>query len=100
VLRPLVPPGLLIDLYDGLGYVGLTPFLVRGARPALAPAALSLDFLETNVRTYVHVDGREPGVSFSLDAAPLLAMGAARAAFGLPYFHARMRTYRSRQGRG
>jgi uncharacterized protein YqjF (DUF2071 family) len=74
---------------------------VRGARPALAPAALSLDFLETNVRTYVHVDGREPGVSFfSLDAASLLAVGAARAAFGLPYFHARMRTYRSRQGRG
>ena len=95
VLRPLVPPGLAIDLYDGLGYVGLTPFLVRGARPAGVPEALSLDFLEANVRTYVRVDGREPGVYFfSLDAASLIAVLGARLGLGLPYFPARMRARR------
>ncbi len=92
VLRPLVPSRLSIDVYDGTAYVGLTPFLVRGARPVGAPDALSLDFLETNVRTYVHIDGRDPGVYFfSLDAASLLAVVGARVALGLPYFHARMR---------
>jgi uncharacterized protein len=95
VLRPLVPPGLAIDLYDGLGYVGLTPFLVRGARPAGVPEALSLDFLEANVRTYVRVDGREPGVYFfSLDATSPIAVAGARLGLGLPYFPARMRARR------
>ena len=43
-----------------------------------------LEFLETNVRTYVHRDGREPGVYFfSLDAGSLAAVLGARAAFGL-----------------
>ena len=94
-LRPLVPPGLAVDTYDGIAYIGLTPFLMRGVRPALAPEALALDFPETNVRTYVHVDGRDPGVYFfSLDAASRLAVVAARAGFGLPYYHARMRLAR------
>src|SRR3712207_2006943 len=53
-LRPLVPARLEIDLYDGVAYVGLTPFAVKAARPLLAPKALGLRFLETNVRTYVH----------------------------------------------
>src|SRR5581483_3886045 len=96
VLRPLVPPELSIDLYDGVAYVGLIPFAVEQARPALAPSALGLDFLETNVRTYVHVEGQDPGVYFfSLDAASRLAVAGARVGFGLPYYHARMR-FRSR----
>jgi hypothetical protein len=91
VLRPLVPAELSIDLYDGVAYVGLTPFAVAQARPAGAPAPLGLDFLETNVRTYVHLDGEAPGVYFfSLDAASWLAAAGARLAFGLPYYHARM----------
>jgi uncharacterized protein YqjF (DUF2071 family) len=95
VLRPLVPDRLAIDLYDGVAYVGLVPFLVREARPALAPEAVALDFLETNVRTYVHIDGKDPGVYFfSLDAGSLLAVVAARAGLGLPYFPARMRMTR------
>jgi uncharacterized protein YqjF (DUF2071 family) len=49
-----------------------------------------LHFLETNVRTYVHIDGREPGVYFfSLDAASALAVAGARISLGLPYFLAR-----------
>ncbi len=97
-LRPLVPAALDLDLYDGVAYVGLIPFAVEQARPVGAPASLALAFLETNARTYVHLNGREPGVYFfSLDAASRLAVAGARIGFGLPYFHARM-AMRSRDG--
>jgi uncharacterized protein YqjF (DUF2071 family) len=47
-------------------------------------------FPEVNVRTYTTVDGR-PGIYFfSLDAASSLAVAAARWAYSLPYFPARM----------
>ena len=91
-LRPLVPARLSLDLYDGVAYVGVIPFAVLRLRGLGMPSRLGLDFLETNARTYVHVDGRDPGVYFfSLDAASWLAVLGARAGFGLPYFHARMR---------
>lgn len=94
-LRPLVPEPLTIDTFDGVAYVGLVPFWVTGARPPLTPRALGLRFLETNVRTYVHLDGRDPGVFFfSLDASSWAAVLGARAGFGLPYFPARMRMRR------
>lgn len=89
-VRPLVPAPLSIDVYQGSAYVGLVPFVVRRARAAGTPATVGIDFLEANVRTYVHVAGRLPGVYFfSLDAASLLAVVGARLAFGLPYFPAR-----------
>ena len=88
-LRPLVPPALSIDEFQGTAYVGLVPFAVEAARPVGAPARFGLGFLETNVRTYVHRGGGEPGVFFfSLDAASGLATVGARLAFGLPYFWA------------
>jgi uncharacterized protein YqjF (DUF2071 family) len=50
------------------------------------------DFHEVNVRTYVHLGGREPGVwFFSLDASNPLAVLMARVFFKLPYHLARMR---------
>src|SRR3712207_8210884 len=66
----------------------------RPPRSTLFPyTTLFRSFLEANVRTYVHVDGREPGVYFfSLDAASLLAVLGARVGLGLPYFLARMRS--------
>lgn len=91
VLRPLVPAALDLDLYDDVAYVGLVPFAVEQARPVGAPPGRALAFPETNVRTYVHVGGRDPGVYFfSLDAASRLAVAGARIGFGLPYCHARM----------
>src|SRR5262249_39725517 len=32
-LRPLVPPQLELDLFDGNAYVGLVPFTMTGVRP-------------------------------------------------------------------
>ena len=61
-------------------------------RPVGLPSVPGLSsFHETNVRTYVHRAGCDPGVwFFSLDAANRLAVLAARTTFHLPYYHARM----------
>jgi hypothetical protein len=89
-LRALVPEQLELDLWDGRAYVGVVPFVMREVRPAFLPRFMALDFLETNVRTYVRHRDR-PGVYFfSLEASSLLAVKAARWGWGLPYFHATM----------
>lgn len=91
-LRALLPPGLDLDTYEGRAYIGLVPFTMRGVRPRGLPSVPWLsNFHETNVRTYVHRGGRDPGVwFFSLDAANPVAVALARSWFGLPYFHAQM----------
>ena len=92
VLRPLVPAGLEIDLFDGSAWIGMTPFTMWGIRPPRLPALPWVSRShELNVRTYVHLDG-VPGVWFlSLDASNPLAVIGARLGFHLPYFQARMR---------
>ena len=90
-LRRLVPRSFELDLYDGVAYVGVVPFVMEGVRPRLAPPATAMNFLETNVRTYVVKDG-VPGVYFfSLEAASRLAVEVARLMFALPYHYASMR---------
>jgi len=92
LVRALVPKELELDLWDDRAWVGLVPFKMEGIRPRFAP--FGLDFLETNLRTYVHYRG-EPGVFFfSLEASSWLAVKAARLGWGLPYFHADMSTRR------
>lgn len=91
-LQELVPPRLTIDTFEGKAYVGLVPFTMTGVRPVmLPPLPWVSSFHEINVRTYVHLDGRDPGVwFFSLDASSSIAVAAARAAYKLPYFDADM----------
>ncbi len=91
-LQALVPAGLTIDTFEGKAYVGLVPFTMTGVRPVLTPPLPGVSsFHEVNVRTYLHRDGRDPGVwFFSLDASSTLAVAAARAAYNLPYFHAKI----------
>jgi uncharacterized protein YqjF (DUF2071 family) len=91
-LRALVPPQLDLDLFDGTAYVGVVPFTMNGVRPVGLPPVPGLSsFHETNVRTYVHYAGRDPGVwFFSLDAANRVAVALARGLFHLPYYSAQM----------
>jgi uncharacterized protein YqjF (DUF2071 family) len=91
VLRPLVPAQLPLDPFDGQCWVGVVPFHMSGVRARGLPALPRLSrFPELNVRTYVSLDG-EPGVYFfSLDAANLPAVWAARRFYRLPYYHAHM----------
>jgi uncharacterized protein YqjF (DUF2071 family) len=91
-LQSLIPPQLTIDTFEGNAYVGLIPFTMTGVRPVMTPALPWVSsFHEINVRTYVHREGREPGVwFFSLDASSPIAVAAARAAYKLRYFHSQI----------
>jgi uncharacterized protein YqjF (DUF2071 family) len=86
-LRPLVPARLEVDVHEGQAWVGLVPFHVSGSRAAVLPPIPGLDrFHEVNVRTYVHLDGRDPGVwFFSLDANHRVAVLTARRLYHLAY---------------
>ncbi len=94
-LRPLIPAALELDTCDGEAWVSVVPFTMSHIRARwLPPFPCVSAFIELNVRTYVVRDGR-PGVwFFSLDASNRLAVEAARRAFHLPYFKARMRVER------
>jgi uncharacterized protein YqjF (DUF2071 family) len=107
-LRPLVPAQLPLDLHDGWAWIGVVPFAMTDVAPRGVPAIPWLSaFAELNVRTYVSLGGRAGVYFFSLDAERLAAVAAARALFGLPYFHARMSVerggqveYRSQRSKG
>jgi uncharacterized protein len=106
VVRPLVPAQFKLDLWNGGAYVGVVPFVIRNLRPrGVPPLPVLSHFAEINVRTYVSYQGI-PGVwFFSLDAANLSAVLAARFAYALPYYHAKFQiearhnvvAYRSRR---
>lgn len=98
LVRPLLPPEISLDLYDGAAWIGLVPFVITGLTSPRAPALPWLSrFPETNVRTYVvDREGRRGVWFFSLDAARWPAVVAARSVYGLPYFWARMNVARER----
>lgn len=87
-----LPTGLHVDTFESEAYLGIVPFAMRKVRPWWSPAVPWLsNFLELNVRTYVHDDSGVPGVwFFSLDADQPLAVEIARRWFHLNYRHARM----------
>jgi uncharacterized protein len=89
-LHTLIPPRLTLDTFEGKAYVGLVPFTLTGVRAMLTPPLPWISsFHEVNVRTYVHCEGRDPGVwFFSLDASSTIAVAAARAMYKLAYFDA------------
>ena len=92
LLRPLLPPRLQPDLHNGTAWLAVVPFRMSKVRTLVSPPVPGAnEFLELNVRTYVHLDG-VPGVwFFSLDATNALAVWLARTFFNLPYLRATMR---------
>jgi uncharacterized protein YqjF (DUF2071 family) len=91
-IQRTLPPDLYADTFAGTGWLGIVPFAMRDVRPAGLPAVGRLsNFLELNVRTYVHDANGVPGVWFySLDCNQPLAVWVARTFFHLPYQHAAM----------
>ncbi len=92
IVRRLLPRGLEPDVFDGMAWISLTPFLLANLRP---PGVRPLPWIstspETNVRTYVRgADGERAIWFFSLDIARLPAALGGRAAYLLPYMWARM----------
>ncbi|MEZ4629980.1 MAG: DUF2071 domain-containing protein [Deinococcales bacterium] len=91
VLRPLVPPALKVQEFEGTAWIGVVPFRMAGVMRRPLPDLPWLSaFPELNVRIYVE-EGGKAGVWFlSLDAANPVAVWAARRFFHLPYFYAEM----------
>jgi uncharacterized protein YqjF (DUF2071 family) len=98
-MRPLIPAALDLDLFDGSAWVAVVPFWMSGVRARGMPALPGVSrFPELNVRSYVRFRDK-PGVFFfSLDAANLPAVWAARRLYHLPYFYARMKADETGQG--
>ena len=100
-IRAIVPQQLEIDTYpDEAGnesaWIGLVPFRMEGVRPRFLPALPGYGaFPETNVRTYVHLDGRPAVWFFSLDAGSSIACRMGRDVFHLPYKDAAMTVARA-----
>jgi uncharacterized protein YqjF (DUF2071 family) len=92
VVRPLLPPGIEPDLFDGVAWVGLIPFHLRRVTiMGTPPLPLVSSFLETNVRLYsAGPDGRRGVVFRSLEASRLAPVLAARVSYRLPYMWASM----------
>jgi len=99
-IQRTLPEGLFVDAFAGKAYLGIVPFFMQKIRPRFLPAVPGLsNFMEMNLRTYVHDRAGVPGVWFySLDANQRLAVTIARRFFHLPYEHATMKSSRSPQG--
>lgn len=52
VLRPLLPPGLVLDEYDGWGFVAVALVQTHDLRPAGWPSALGQEFFLTGYRLF------------------------------------------------
>jgi hypothetical protein len=91
LLRPLIPPCLALDTFNGESWISITPFhmSIRFRGLSVLPGMSAIP--ELNFRTYVTVEDK-PGVYFfSLDTASYAAVWGARLIYRLPYFHAHMR---------
>jgi len=90
-----LPAALDVDEYDGTAWLSVVPLLNADARPRGLPTMAGFPRPEVHLRTYVSHDG-DPGVYFfSLDAAGLMSVVAARFTHHLPYYYARVRFRRS-----
>lgn len=94
LVAPLLPNGIVPDVFDGSAWIGLIPFRMLDTALAGAPKVPYFgSFTEVNVRLYgVDAHGNRGVVFTSLEASRLAAVLVARAAFGLPYFWASAHT--------
>lgn len=99
-IQKTLPPGLHVDIFEEKAWIAIVPFYMRGIRPRFLPPVPGVsDFLEMNLRTYVHDDEGRPGVWFdSLDCNQALAVWTARTLFHLPYQKAQTSATRSADG--
>lgn len=92
-VQQFLPDGVRPDVIDGVSYVGLVPFQMRGAGPGgRLPVPYFGDFCETNVRLYSVDDEGRSGIVFrTLEANRLPTVLLARFSLGLPYTWSKMR---------
>lgn len=85
-VQALVPDGLTVQEWDGVTWVGITPFRMAQVRPPVLPPPPGWGaFPELNVRAYVRSrDGRD-GIWFLGMLVPRLSFVVALGSLGLPY---------------
>nr|WP_308124181.1 DUF2071 domain-containing protein [Mycolicibacterium xanthum] len=93
----LFPAGTRPDVFDGLTYVALVPFVMRHTRIGTAlPLPYFGAFAETNVRLYSVDDAGRHGVLFrSLESQRLAVVPVTRVGLGVPYTWAKMSVTRT-----
>lgn len=99
-IQATLPAGLFADTFEGKAWLAIVPFIMRRVRPRGLPCLPWIsNFLELNVRTYVHDGAGVPGVWFySLVCNQPLAVELARRWYHLNYVHARMEAGVDRSG--
>jgi len=86
VVQRVLPPGLDLDTFDGVAWIGLIAFRLTVRAPAMPALPWVSRFAEVNVRTYVRgPDGRRGIWFLSLDANRLAAVIVARRWYRIPY---------------
>jgi uncharacterized protein YqjF (DUF2071 family) len=98
IVRPTLPAGLTLDIFDGQAWVGVVPFHMSGVRLRGCPPVVAARFAEVNVRTYVTASSKRGVYFYSLDADSRIAVWLARRAFALPYYQARFNVRRTGEG--
>jgi uncharacterized protein len=97
-IRPLVPPGLEIDTFDGSAWLSVVPMWMERARfRGLPPIPFLNSFPEVNVRTYVRAGDHRAVWFLSLDTQSHVNVFLARHAFHLPYFYAEVEMERGEE---
>ena len=91
-VKPLVPPQMEIDTYEGQAWLTLIPFrMVNVHLRDLPPVPGFSTFPEINLRLYIRVND-QPGITFfCIDADEPLAVWVASHVFNLPYLQAKMK---------
>lgn len=85
-VQRLVPGGLRVQEWDGVTWVGITPFQVVDVRvPGLPPPPGWRAFPELNVRAYVQSEDGRDGIWFLTMLVPRVSFAAALRTIGLPY---------------
>jgi uncharacterized protein YqjF (DUF2071 family) len=89
-VQRLLPPGLQVDVLDGVAWLGLTPLVMRDVRAPGTPAPPPLAaFAEVNLRTYVrHPASGTDGLWFLTMLCARTLMVAGMRVLGLPYVRA------------
>jgi uncharacterized protein len=92
VLRPIIPPTLEVDTFDGTAWVSIVPFRAADMRLFSRMGAIpgQVQFPELNFRTYVKHAGTAGVYFLSLDCPGAVASFIGSKWFGLPFKEASM----------
>ncbi len=91
-IQKKLPPGLIVDTFEGRAYFGVIPFRMHSIRvKGLPPLPGLFRAVELNCRTYVRNHKNERGVYFfSLDITSKIMAFVAKTWAHLPYYYANM----------